>query len=69
MSAGAVDHIVKILIADDHELFRRTLRGFIENTPNWRVSGEAGDGVEAIEKARLLNPDVVLMDINMYCRV
>jgi signal transduction histidine kinase len=65
MSAGTVDHIVKILIADDHELFRRTLRGFIENNPSWRVCGEAGDGVEAIEKAKLLNPDIVLMDINM----
>src|SRR5215467_5694042 len=65
MSAGTVDNIVKILIADDHELFRRTLRGFIENNPNWRVCGEAGDGVEAIEKARMLNPDIVLMDINM----
>ena len=65
MPPGAADDTVKILIADDHELFRRTLRGFIENHSNWRVCGEASDGVEAIEKAKLLHPDVVLMDINM----
>src|SRR5580704_15592823 len=56
---------VKILIADDHELFRRTLRSFVESQPNWRVCGEAGDGIEAVEKAKALRPDVVLMDINM----
>jgi CheY-like chemotaxis protein len=60
-----MDPVVEILIADDHELFRRTLRGFIENQPQWHVCGEAGDGVEAIEKAKLLCPDVVLMDIHM----
>ncbi len=56
---------VEILIADDHELFRRTVRSFIETHPNWRVCGEAGDGIEAIEKAKQLRPQVVLMDINM----
>src|SRR5215467_6841752 len=57
--------IVEILIADDHELFRQTLRSFIEGQPCWHVCGEAGDGVEAVDKAKLLRPDVVLMDINM----
>ncbi len=56
---------VQILIADDHELFRRTARTFIESQPNWHVCGEAGDGIEAIEKARRLRPNVILMDINM----
>ncbi len=60
-----MDNVVEILIADDHELFRQTLRGFIENHPHWHVCGEASDGVEALEKAKLLRPDVVLMDINM----
>lgn len=60
-----MDQTVEILIADDHELFRRTLRGFIENHPDWHVCGEAGDGAEALEKAKLLRPDIVLMDINM----
>src|ERR1700756_1800494 len=56
---------VKILIADDHELFRRTARSFIASQPNWHVCGEAGDGIEAIEKAKRLRPQVILMDINM----
>jgi CheY-like chemotaxis protein len=56
---------VQILIADDHELFRRTVRSYIESQPNWTVCGEAGDGIEAVEKARPVRPDVVLMDINM----
>jgi signal transduction histidine kinase len=56
---------VQILIADDHELFRRTVRDFIESQPNWHVCGEAGDGIDAVEKARRLRPHLVLMDINM----
>jgi signal transduction histidine kinase len=56
---------VQFLIADDHELFRRTARSFIESHPNWQVCGEAGDGIEAIEKAKRLHPQVILMDINM----
>ena len=56
---------VQILIADDHELFRRTARSFIESQPDWQVCGEAGDGIEAVEKAKQLRPQIVLMDINM----
>jgi signal transduction histidine kinase len=56
---------VRFLIVDDHELFRRTARSFIESHPNWQVCGEAGDGIEAIEKAKELRPQVILMDINM----
>src|SRR6202041_1347720 len=56
---------VQFLIADDHELFRRTARSFIESHPDWEVCGEAGDGIEAIEKAKRLRPQVILMDINM----
>jgi signal transduction histidine kinase/PAS domain-containing protein len=56
---------VEILIADDHELFRRMVRSFIESQPGYRVCGEAGDGIEAVEKVRQLSPDIVLMDINM----
>src|SRR5580704_12260823 len=56
---------VQFLIADDQELFRRTARSFIESHPDWEVCGEAGDGIEAIEKAKRLRPQVILMDINM----
>src|SRR6516162_1433554 len=56
---------VEILIADDHASFRRSLRTFLESQPNWRTCGEAVDGVEAIEKAKALRPDVILMDVTM----
>jgi signal transduction histidine kinase/DNA-binding NarL/FixJ family response regulator len=56
---------IQILIADDHELFRRTVRSFIESQPNWTVCAEASDGIEAVEKVRSARPDLVLMDINM----
>jgi len=55
----------RILIADDHELVRVGLRRLLEEHPGWEVCGEADDGREAIEKARMLKPDVVLMDIGM----
>ena len=64
MSSAALKPI-QILIADDHELFRRTVRSYIESQPNWTVCAEAGDGIEAVEKAKQLCPDLVLMDINM----
>jgi DNA-binding NarL/FixJ family response regulator len=56
---------IQILIADDHELFRRKVRSFIESQSGYRVCGEARDGIEAIEKVRQLRPEIVLMDINM----
>lgn len=55
----------RILIADDHELVRVGLRRLLEEHPGWEVCGEADDGRQAIEKARMLKPDVVLMDIGM----
>ncbi len=56
---------VEILIADDHELFRRGLRSLIESRPDWRVCGEASDGREAVEKAKELKPHLVLLDLSM----
>jgi len=56
---------VRILLVDDHEFFRRSVRSFVEAHAQWEVCGEAGDGYEAVEKAKLLQPHVVLMDINM----
>jgi DNA-binding NarL/FixJ family response regulator len=56
---------VEILIADDRELFRRMVRSLVESQPDYRICGEAVDGIEAIEKVRHLRPDIVLMDISM----
>ncbi len=54
-----------ILIVDDHEVVRRGLRSLLSSRPEWQICGEAADGIEAVEKARLLRPDIVLMDISM----
>jgi signal transduction histidine kinase len=56
---------VRILIADDHELVRQGLRALLACRPAWVVCGEAADGVEAIEKAAELQPDIVLLDVSM----
>jgi len=55
----------RILVADDHEVVRRGLQALLEAQPGWEVSGEAVDGREAVEKAKQLKPDVVIMDISM----
>ena len=56
---------IRVLIVDDQELVRTGFRLFLETQPGLAVVGEAGDGAEAIERARELRPDVVLMDIRM----
>ena len=56
---------VRILIADDHKLMRSGLRLLIEQQSDLSVVGEAGDGREAVSLAKLLQPDVVVMDISM----
>jgi DNA-binding NarL/FixJ family response regulator len=56
---------IKVLIADDHQLFREGLMNLISSAPDIEVIGEAKDGKEATEKVKTLNPDVVLIDIGM----
>ncbi len=56
---------VSILIADDHAVVRRGLRALLETQPQWKIVGEASNGREAVEKAQLLHPKVVILDIGM----
>jgi DNA-binding NarL/FixJ family response regulator len=56
---------MRVLIADDNERVRRGVRDFLLTQVNWEVCGEAQDGAEAIEKARELSPDLILLDISM----
>jgi DNA-binding NarL/FixJ family response regulator len=55
----------RILIVDDHEIFRRGLRSLLESRADWEVCGEATDGQDAINKAKELQPDVIVLDITM----
>jgi DNA-binding NarL/FixJ family response regulator len=56
---------IRILIVDDQEPIRKVLRALIERHANWQVCGEAANGREAIEKARELAPDLIILDLAM----
>ena len=56
---------IKVLIADDHSMIRAGLVGLLEMQEDFTVVGQAGDGLEAVEEARDLQPDVILMDLRM----
>jgi DNA-binding NarL/FixJ family response regulator len=56
---------LRVVICDDHALFRRGLEMVLENEPDIEVVGEATDGIQAVEKAQELMPDVILMDVRM----
>jgi DNA-binding NarL/FixJ family response regulator len=55
----------RVLLVDDHALFRQGVRNAIEREEDFEVVGEAEDGAEALRKAEKLKPDLILMDINM----
>ena len=54
-----------ILIVDDSPIMRKTLRETLERNDGWEVCGEAADGREGIEKAQLLKPDLIVLDLAM----
>jgi len=56
---------VRVLIVDDHSLFRRGIASVLSNEKSLKVVGEAVDGLEAIEKTKQIAPDVILMDLSM----
>ena len=56
---------IRVLLVDDHTVMRQGLRSIVTAYDHMEVVGEAGDGMEAVELAQRLNPDVVVMDINM----
>ena len=57
--------MLRILIADDHEVARRGIRSLLESHPGWEVCAEAKDGRDAVELATSTKPDLVLLDIGM----
>jgi two-component system response regulator NreC len=56
---------IRLLLVDDHDVVRTGLKSYMESQEGFRVVGEASNGIEAIELARLHQPDVVIMDISM----
>lgn len=56
---------IRVLLADDHTLFREGLAALLETVPGIEVVGQAGDGEAAVEMAAALQPDIVLMDLQM----
>jgi len=59
------EHSIRVVVADDHDLFREGLRQLLETIPSVQIVGEASDGQEAIRLVADSQPDVILMDINM----
>jgi DNA-binding NarL/FixJ family response regulator len=57
--------MLRVLIADDHELIRRGVRDVVESHPGWAVCGEARDGKEALDLAFKERPDVMVLDISL----
>ena len=57
--------MTRVLIADDHALVRAGLRRILETDPEMKVVAEVGDSGQAVEKAKKLQPDVVILDISM----
>jgi DNA-binding NarL/FixJ family response regulator len=55
----------RVVLADDHKLFREALRNMLQRHPDIEVVGEAGDGIQAVELVRSLLPDVMVTDIRM----
>lgn len=60
-----MDRTIRVLIADDHAVFREGLRAVLGSEPDMEVVGEAATGKEAVERAAEFRPDVILMDIQM----
>lgn len=64
-SSGAVMNPIRILLADDHQLFRECLAHLLAREDGFEIVGQAADGGQAVEMARKLEPDVVVMDVSM----
>src|ERR1700730_11045278 len=64
-SVNTMNRKTRILIADDHDGIRKTVKSMLERNPGFEVCGQAADGAQAIEQADKLKPDVVVLSITM----
>ena len=55
----------RILVVDDHEPVRRSIQTLVSSRNGWLVCGEAADGLQAVEQAKSLHPDLIIMDVSM----
>jgi len=65
MSTGSENKRIRLILADDHAMVRTGTRELLEQQPDLDIVGEAADGVEAVELAHRLQPDVAVMDVRM----
>jgi DNA-binding NarL/FixJ family response regulator len=56
---------VRVLVVDDYEPFRRFVRSTLQKRPEFQIIGEASDGLEAVQKAEEMKPDLILLDIGL----
>ncbi len=57
--------MVKILIVEDHRIVRQGLKSLLSDNPDYQIIGETGDGIEAVELAENLRPDIIIMDVSL----
>ena len=63
--AGKAKKHIRLLVVDDHPVVRKGIIACLAQHPNMKIIGEAADGVEALNLARALTPDIMLMDIDL----
>jgi DNA-binding NarL/FixJ family response regulator len=56
---------LRLLVADDHDVVRKGVCALLEEQPGWQVVDEASNGRQAVEKAKLLQPEVTILDLSM----
>jgi DNA-binding NarL/FixJ family response regulator len=65
MRKGKDKDIISIILADDHKVVRHAIKVSLETEAEFRVIGEAGDGLEAVKQTKNLQPDILVVDISM----
>lgn len=65
MAQGSESESIRVLLADDHKILRDGLANLLREQPDILLVGEVGDGQAAVDRARELHPDVIVMDITM----